>query len=131
MGLKMCIRDSFYSGFPEVAYFNGLFALGWAAVRLFSLPRDSRRRAVGRLGIAGGIGILLSLPILVPFADFTKVANLGHHTAAIDGTAHISIHAIQMFFDPYVHGTLFTNLNVASVWGGIGGYFTASVGRCV
>ncbi len=33
-----------------------------------------------------------------------------------------------MFFDPYVHGTLFTNLNVASVWGGIGGYFTASVG---
>ena len=73
-------------------------------------------------------GILLSLPILVPFADFSKVANLGHHTAAIDGTAHISIHAIQMFFDPYVHGTLFTNPNVASVWGGIGGYFTASVG---
>ena len=64
----------------------------------------------------------------MPFADFSKVANLGHHTAAIDGTAHISIHAVQMFFDPYVHGTLFTNLNVASVWGGIGGYFTASVG---
>jgi len=124
----IAIALAFYSGFPEVAYFNGLFALGWAAVRLFSLPRDSRKRAIGRLGIAGGIGILLSLPILVPFADFTKVANLGHHTAAIDGTAHISIHAIQMFFDPYVHGTLFTNLNVASVWGGIGGYFTASVG---
>jgi hypothetical protein len=124
----IAIALAFYAGFPEVAYFNGLFALGWAAVRLFSLPRDTRPRAIGRLGIAGGIGILLSLPILVPFADFTKVANLGHHTAAIDGTAHISIHAIQMFFDPYVHGTLFTNLNVASVWGGIGGYFTASVG---
>jgi hypothetical protein len=124
----IAIALAFYAGFPEVAYFNGLFALGWAAVRLFSLPRDSRPRAIGRLGIAGGIGILLSLPILVPFADFTKVANLGHHTAAIDGTAHISIHAIQMFFDPYVHGTLFTNLNVDSVWGGIGGYFTASVG---
>ena len=124
----IAIALAFYAGFPEVAYFNGLFALGWAAVRLFSLPRDTRARAIGRLGIAGGTGILLSLPILVPFADFTKVANLGHHTAAIDGTAHISIHAIQMFFDPYVHGTLFTNLNVASVWGGIGGYFTASVG---
>ena len=124
----IAIALAFYSGFPEVAYFNGLFALGWAAVRLFSLPRESRPRAIGRLGIAGGIGILLSLPVLVPFADFTKVANLGHHTAAIDGTAHISIHAIQMFFDPYVHGTLFTNLNVASIWGGIGGYFTASVG---
>lgn len=124
----IAIALAFYSGFPEVAYFNGLFALGWAATRLFSLPRETRPRAIGRLGIAGGIGILLSLPILVPFADFTKVANLGHHTAAIDGTAHISIHAIQMFFDPYVHGTLFTNPNVASIWGGIGGYFTASVG---
>ncbi len=124
----IAIALAFYAGFPEVAYFNGLFALGWAAVRLFSLPRASRPRAVGRLSIAGGVGILLSLPILVPFADFSKVANLGHHTAAIDGTAHISIHAIQMFFDPYVHGTLFTNPNVASVWGGIGGYFTASVG---
>jgi hypothetical protein len=124
----IAVALAFYAGFPEVAYFNGLFAIGWAAVRLFSLPRESRLRAIGRLGIGGGIGLLLSLPILVPFADFTKVANLGHHTAAIDGTAHISIHALQMFFDPYVHGTLFTNLNVASVWGGIGGYFTASVG---
>ncbi len=124
----IAVALAFYSGFPEVAYFNGLFALGWAAVRLFSLPKVSRRLAVGRLAIGGGVGIALSLPILVPFADFSKVANLGHHTAAIDGTAHISIHAVQMFFDPYVHGTLFTNLNVASVWGGIGGYFTASVG---
>lgn len=124
----IAVALAFYAGFPEVAYFNGLFALGWAAVRLFSLPRESRRRAVARLGIAGGVGIVLSLPILVSFADFTKVANLGHHTAAIDGTAHISIHAVQMFFDPYVHGTLFSNPNVASIWGGIGGYFTASVG---
>jgi hypothetical protein len=124
----IAVALAFYAGFPEVAYFNGLFAIGWAATRLFSLPRESRLRAVGRLGIGGGIGLLLSLPILIPFADFYKVANLGHHTAAIDGTAHISIHAVQMFFDPYVHGTLFTNLAVASVWGGIGGYFTASVG---
>jgi hypothetical protein len=124
----IAVALAFYAGFPEVAYFNGLFAIGWAAVRLSSLPRDSRWRAIGRLGIGGGVGLLLSLPILVPFADFTKVANLGHHTAAIDGTAHISIHAVQMFFDPYVHGTLFTNLNADSIWGGIGGYFTASVG---
>lgn len=124
----IAVALAFYSGFPEVAYFNGLFALGWAIVRWFGLPRASRRLALGRLAIGGGIGVALSLPVLVPFADFTKVANLGHHTAAIDGTAHISIHAVQMFFDPYVYGTLFSNLNVASVWGGIGGYFTASVG---
>lgn len=124
----IAIALAFYAGFPEVAYFDGLFALGWAAVRLFSLPRESRRKALGRLGIGGGVGLLLSLPILIPFADFSKVANLGHHTAAVDGTAHISIHALEMFFDPYVHGTLFADPAVASVWGGIGGYFTASVG---
>ncbi len=124
----IAIALAFYAGFPEVAYFNGLFAIGWAAVRLPSLPRDSRWRAIGRLGLGGGVGLLLSLPILVPFADFTKVANLGHHTASIDGRAHISIHAVQMWFDPYVHGTLFANVNAASIWGGIGGYFTASVG---
>ncbi len=124
----IAVALAFYAGFPEVAYFDGLFALGWAAVRLFSLPRESRRKAIGRLGIGGGVGLLLSLPIIVPFADFTKVAYLGHHTAAIDGTAHISVHAIQMFFDPYVYGTIFSNPAVNSVWGGIGGYFTASVG---
>ena len=124
----IAVALAFYAGFPEVAYFDGLFALGWAAVRLFSLPRETRRKALERLGIGGGVGLLLSLPILIPFADFSKVANLGHHTAAVDGTAHISIHAIQMFFDPYVHGALFANPAVASVWGGIGGYFTASIG---
>ncbi len=126
--MAIAVALAFYAGFPEVAYFNGLFALGWAAVRLFTLPRDSRLRAVGRLGIGGAVGVLVSLPILVPFADFSKVANLGHHTAAIDGTAHISIHAVQMFFDPYVHGTIFSNPNAISIWGGIGGYFLAGVG---
>jgi hypothetical protein len=124
----IAIALAFYAGFPEVAYFDGLFCLGWAAVRLFDLPRDARTRALGRLGIGGGVGILLSLPVLVPFVDFSKVANLGHHTLAVDGSAHISVHALQMFFDPYVHGSLFGDPAVASVWGSVGGYFTASVG---
>ena len=34
----IAVALAFYAGFPEVAYFNGLFALGWAGVRLFSLP---------------------------------------------------------------------------------------------
>ena len=71
----------------------------------------------------------MSLPILVPFADFTKVANLGHHTAAIDGTAHISIHAIQMFFDPYVHGTLLRRTRTSRACGeASAGTSPASVG---
>ncbi len=124
----IAVALAFYAGFPEVAYFNGLFALGWALVRLFQIPSVARRVALGRLAVGGAVGVALSLPALVPFADFTKVANIGHHTAAIDGSSRISVQAVQLFFDPYVHGTLFSNPNLAYVWGGVGGYFTASVG---
>ena len=126
--LAIAIALAFYAGFPEVAYFDGLFAVGWACVRLFSLPREERRTALARLGIGGGVGLVLSLPTLVPFADFMKVANIGHHVARVDGSTRISIHALQMFFDPYFHGTLFSNINVNPIWGNIGGYFLASVG---
>ena len=124
----IAIALSLYAGFPEVAYFDGLFCIGWAAVRLFSIPREERRTALARLGIGGGVGLVLALPILVPFADFMKVANIGHHVATVDGSTRISVNALQMFFDPYFHGTIFSNVNVDSIWGNIGGYFLASVG---
>ena len=124
----IAIALAFYAGFPEVAYFDGLFGIGWAVVQLFSIPREVRRTALTRLGIGAGVGLVLSLPILVPFADFMEVANIGHHVAKVDGSTQISVYALQMFFDPYFHGTLFSNVQVNSIWGNIGGYFLASVG---
>ncbi len=124
----IAVALAFYAGFPEVAYFDGLFAIGWATVRLFSLPQSQRRVALVRLSLAGTVGTALSLPILVPFADFMKVANIGQHVAGVDGSTRISVHALQMFFDPYLHGTIFSNVNVNAIWGNIGGYFLASVG---
>jgi hypothetical protein len=118
---------SMYAGFPEVAYSDGLFCAAWAIVRLFSLPRAQRPRVLRRLGLGGVMGIVLSLPVLVPFDDFLKAAFVGSHTAALDGVIRLPKESISGFFDPYVFGTIFSNTNVDSFWGEIGGYFGAGV----
>jgi Bacterial membrane protein YfhO len=124
---SIALALSLYSGFPEVAYFNGLFCIAWTVIRLYGLEPKFRLHAFKQLSISGVVGIILSLPILVPFMDFLKVAIVGDHSAAIDGVSKLSTHAVPMFFDPYIYGTLFSNLNVQSEWGSIGGYFTISV----
>jgi len=123
----LALALSMYAGFPEVAYFDGLFAAAWAVVRLFSVPSEQRLRVLRRLGLGGFVGIVLSLPILVPFYDFMKVAFVGSHTAAVLGVVRLPTEAISAFFDPYVYGTIFNSTNVPSVWGEIGGYFGASI----
>lgn len=118
---------SLYAGFPEVAYFDGLFCGAWAIVRLFSLPRLNRPRALRRLGLGGVVGVVLALPVLVPFQDFLKVGFVGGHAGSADALVHLPTTAAPMMFDPYVYGTLFSNSNVNAQWGMVGGYFGASV----
>jgi hypothetical protein len=118
---------SMYAGFPEVAYFDALFGGVWAIVRLFSLPRAQRPRVLRRLVLGGGVGIALSLPVLVPFADFLKAAFIGSHTSTLDGVIALPHESISGLFDPYVFGTIFSNSNVASFWGEAGGYFGAGI----
>lgn len=118
---------SLYAGFPEVAFLDGLFAAGWAAVRLASLPKELRLVAGRRVGVAGISGLALSLPIMVPFFDFYKVAFVGNHVASVDGVQATPFHTASMFLDPYVFGTIFSNKQAAVYWSGVGGYFTASV----
>jgi len=54
-----------YAGFPEVAYFDDS-SLGVGHVRLFLRASEQRLRVLRRLGLGGLVGIVLSLPILVP-----------------------------------------------------------------
>jgi hypothetical protein len=118
---------SLYSGFPEGAYFDALFCAVWALVRLVYLPRDQRLRILRRLGLAGVVGVALAVPALVPFADFLKVAFVGGHTSAVEGTSSLPAMTMPMFFDPYVYGTIFDNAKAGAAWDVIGGYFTISV----
>ena len=125
--MALALALSLYAGFPETAYLDGLLALGWAVVRLFSLESSRRLVAVARVALGGVVGTVLALPILVPFVDYLKEANVGGHVAAVDGISHIAGPAYAMLLDPYIFSTLFSNRAVGNAWGGIGGYFTASV----
>lgn len=124
---SIAIALSLYAGFPEVAFFDALFCAGWAVVRFFDVPRENRLTAVRRLALSGVVGLLLSLPILIPFLDFMKVAIIGSHTAGVAGVSRLTLRALPMFFDPYIYGTIFRNINAIGPWGAIGGYFTISV----
>ncbi len=123
----LALALSIYAGFPEVAYLDGLLAAAWAVVRWFSLEREPRLVAARRLGLAAVVGAVLSLPIVIPFLDFLKVADVGKHIAASDGTAFLSPQAGPMLLNPYIYGTLLSNHNAVDGWGGIGGYFSVSV----
>jgi hypothetical protein len=118
---------SLYSGFPEGAYFDALFCGVWALVRLFTLSKEIRLRALRRLAMAAALGVILALPTLVPFVDFLKVAYVGGHTSAVDGLETMHAMAIPMLFNPYIYGTIFDNAKAAGAWDTIGGYFTVSV----
>jgi hypothetical protein len=122
----LALALSLYAGFPEVAYFDGLFCLGWAAVRLFSVPRPQRPQAL-RLGLTAVVGVALSLPALVPFYDFLRSADVGGHSG-VDGSWALSLKAVPMLFDPYIYGSIYENHHLFTVWGEIGGYF--GVGAC-
>jgi hypothetical protein len=123
----LALALSLYSGFPEGAFFDAIFCGVWALVRLYSVPKEFRLRALRRLGLAGVVGVVLALPILVPFLDFLKVAYVGAHSSAVLGQEHLSTTAIPMFFNPYIYGTIFSNPHAAGLWDTIGGYFTVSV----
>jgi hypothetical protein len=125
--LAIALALSLYAGFPEVAYIDGLFVVGWAVVRFFNVPRLQRLRAARRVVLGGVMGVVLALPILVPFYDDLKVGFIGSHTSSVDGALGLPHFALPTFFDPYVYGPIFSDTRVNAMWGGIGGYFGASV----
>jgi hypothetical protein len=124
--VAIALALSLYSGFPEVAYFNALFAAVWSAVRLFSMSAPYRVRALRRLGVGVVSGLILSLAILVPFMDYLQASYVGGHTASVDGTWALTFRAIPTLFDPYLYGSLYQNPHLTVTWGELGGYFGAS-----
>ncbi|MDE3083009.1 MAG: hypothetical protein KGJ39_06280, partial [Acidobacteriota bacterium] len=94
--MALALALSLYAGFPETAYLDGLLALGWAVVRLFSLKSSRRLAAAARVGLGGVVGAALALPIIVPFYDYLKEATVGGHVAAVDGISHIAGPAYAM-----------------------------------
>jgi hypothetical protein len=123
--MALAVALSIYAGFPELAYLDGLLAGGWAVTRLFSLGRPQRLDALGRLALGGVVGVILAAPVLVPFADFVKDANIGAHAARGLSIATTPSHTLPLLVNPYLGGALFGGSSATP--NNLLGYFTASV----
>ncbi|MBU6516151.1 MAG: hypothetical protein KGQ78_09685 [Acidobacteria bacterium] len=125
--VAVALAMSIYAGFPEVAYLDTLLAVGWALTRLGSLERTRRREAAAHLLLGGGVGLAISLPVLVAFGDFARVANLGQHATSNTtfATATTPLRSLALLVNPYLGGTLLGGTTSAP--SGVLGYVTASV----
>ena len=128
--IAVALALSLLSGFPEVAYLDGLLAALWALARQTTL-RGWLPRARFALKLALGlvVGVAIAAPPLLAFADYTRVANLGVHGAGTASMALPNLSLVQYLF-PYVYGGIFQYSappGVAISWGNIGGYVGATV----
>ena len=73
--IALSVALSLYAGFPETAYLDGLLALVWAVYRLATNP--GRVAFASRVGLGGVVGLLLSAPLIWPFLDLVRSADLG------------------------------------------------------
>lgn len=117
---------SLYAGFPETAYLDGLFVLGWGLVRLGGLTLSERGRYLTGLIASGIVGLLLAAPAIVPFIQTLSVSYLGIHDGEALKYAGISWIGLPMMFMPYVYGAMSDagSLALLTTWFSIGGYVT-------
>lgn len=121
VGLSIC------AGFPETTFVNGVLAVIWSVARLRLLSHRYYWPYIRKLLSGVGVGILLSLPALIPFLDMLPYDFLGQHGGSFSGV-HLLSPALTMTFIPYIFGpiTAFSNITgsptLASIWANIGGY---------
>ena len=108
-------------GFPEPAYISGLLACAWGVYRLAG---ESARWRMARRTLAGfTCGLLVALPVLIAFADYSRLSNsFGVHKL---GDKALPWAAFSATLLPYVYGPLESGYHSApllSIWDYIGGY---------
>ncbi|MBU6515655.1 MAG: hypothetical protein KGQ78_07165 [Acidobacteria bacterium] len=123
--LAVAVALSIYAGFPETTYLDGLLVLGWAITRLFTLARTRRRPGLWRLAWGGGVGLALSLPLIVAFYDFTKSADVGGHIAGGVGAGTTAVSSLNLLINPYLGGMIIGGPSATPH--NFLGYFTVSV----
>jgi hypothetical protein len=106
MVLSLAVVLSLIAGFPEVAFIDGLVAVGWVVVRGAHL-RGAALSAYARK-VAAGVtaGLALAAPVLVAFADYLPNANVGAHSGGY-ALASFPGASVPQFILPYVYGPIF------------------------
>jgi hypothetical protein len=97
-----------YSGYPEVAYIEGLLGVVWTLWR-FALAGAARWRFLAKIALGGILGIGLALPILVPFFEYVHLSFLGKHAQQYSEMSIRFPNFIRQVF-PYLFGPVGTPL---------------------
>ena len=113
-----------HAGFPEEVYLYTFVLLLWIGMRFFGLRATARWIYLADLGLVSLLGLLLSLPALLAFADFLPEAALGAHGNNGFYGVFLPSAAVLQYLLPYIYGTIFSaqNQEVQLIWGYTGGY---------
>ena len=108
----IAIAYSFYAGFPETGFLADLFGGLWFAVRVTGCERAASRAMIGRFAVAVGIGIILTLPGLVPFAQYVEGGFIGIHAHGA-ATASLPLVGLTAQILPLAYGPFGSELLIA------------------
>ncbi len=93
-----------YAGYPEIAYFGGLLAVAWTIARFASMGA-SRWVFIGKVSLGGSLGLLMTLPLLVPFLHYLSHAFVGPHDGGFAGS-RMSRQADGLELLPFLFGPI-------------------------
>ena len=120
--IPLAVAGSFYAGFPEIAYFDGLLATCWTLLRLTQSPAPARWHLLGKTALGAVIGIALTAPLLIPFLQYLRLGDLGlHGSVMVEETSPVTATPLQML--PMFYGAIASYSPIASTWFKIGGWF--------
>ncbi len=103
MLIAFAIAGSIVAGFPETAFMDGLLALSVAGWRTASAG-PARFDVATRILLGGVVGLLLSAPAWLPFAESLPVSFLGQN--ADMGDVHLLRSSYGLLLLPYLLGPL-------------------------
>ena len=121
------IALSLYAGFPEVAYLDALLAVAWFFARLPGV--NDKLSCTMSLGVGALAGVLLALPVLIPFVEYLPNAWVGGHDGAFSSVALPPVGLVMLVL-PYALGPIFGYTNhdpshdLSNIWANVGGYLT-------
>ena len=131
--LAVALALSVLAGFPETSFIDGVFVALWAVLRLVGPGRAVWPRALARMVGGAVVGLALTAPLLVAFADYLPYGYVGAHTGGV-ATASLPSVGLSQLLLPYSLGPIFgfqsapgTPDHLTALWSGVGGFLSVTV----
>lgn len=123
LAVGIAIGWSLLSGFPEIAYIDGLLALAWGLWRLSG--EKAKKQFILYALLGAGAGLALAAPQLLSFFDYLRQSDaLSNHKLL---TEALPSEGLGSLFLPYLLGPpggALTAKSLWRVWSQLGGYST-------